>query len=666
MKRFFVEKHYFYMLVLSATSLFLANPAVAVTPQEVAKLVGSDVNNNHEFGYSVGLSGDTAVIGSPRHTDTGTGLRSGGAFVFVRNTASVPCPVTATIDPWCEQAELLASDAANNDRFGFWVAIDGDTAVVGSRQDGDAGFRSGSAYVFTRTGTVWSQQAKLTASDAATLDRFGTSVSISGDTAIIGAGEADGVGENSGKAYVYTRTGVVWNEEAILTAADAAAGNLFGHKVSVYGETALLGSYLDDAPGVDSGSAYIFERNTAAVVCPETLTVDPWCQQAKLTASDGNAGHWFGAGVSLSSDTALVGAPHADGLNPDSGAAYVFKRSGNTWSEQTKLTAADGETGDAFGFALDIFGDAAVIPADGDDDLGSNSGSAYVFVRSGNSWNQSPKFYASDGMEGELFGWSISISGDTAVLGAPRPFFPPVPGSGSAYIFDLNSDETPIGNDVVVAPSPVDENGDPVEDAPEISLAFDTVSGEGETTVTITEDGPPPPGGFGVIGEAGSTYIELETTATFEGLVEVCIDYSLFELTVPPASLAFAHFVDGVWVDITSSNDLVNMILCGLTPSFSFFAIFAVEDPLAVLDGLDAAVAALDAKKGTIKSLQSKLKTVRKKLTDGKPKNDGAAANILMNSFVNKVEARRGKDISDADADALISSAVTLATFVHP
>ena len=657
--------------IIAVLTLLMTLPTLAATPVEVDKLLASDGSNFAGFGYSVSISGDTAVIGAPYERDPVSNLFFGSVYVFVRNTDGLVCnPVEA----WCEQSKLMAADASDRDRFGFWVDIDGDTVVVGARQDDDGGPNTGSAYVFVRSGTSWSQQAKLNASDAGPFDRFGTSVSLSGDTAVIGAGEADGLEAESGKAYVFTRTGTTWSEEARLTAGDQSAGALFGHYVSLSGDTVLLAAHKDDTLGVDSGAAYIFERNTAAVACPETSTVDPWCQQAKLTASDGGAGHWFGGRVSLSYDTALVGAPFADGVSPDSGAAYVYTRSGTVWTEQTKLMSSDGNTGDNFGFGAAISGDTALVASDGDSDIADRAGSAYVFLRSGGIWTeQTPKLVASDGQSLEFLGWNVELSGDLAILGVPRPFINTVdplnpnfgdPGPGSAYIFDIQRSATPTGDDVLVEPFPVDGNGDPVEDAPEISLAFATVLETGETSVTITEEGPSPPTGFELVGVANSTYLEIDTTATFDGLVEICIDYSEFVLAGDPANLSFGHFVDGELIDITSSIDLINMILCGMTPSFSFFAIVEVIDPLLLLEGLVATVDVLNAKKDTRQSLLKKLDNVEKYLGDSKKYNESKALKELVDKFVPKVEKYRGKHIADSEADDLVDKALDLATVI--
>ena len=278
-----------------------------------------------------------------------------------------------------EEAEFLAADGAPGDQFGYSVALSGDTAVFGARFDDDDvnGVDSGSAYVFTRSGTTWSLQAKLTAADGAAGDQFGYSVAIASDTVVItaNADDDDVNGVDSGSAYVFTRSGTTWSQQAKLTGADGAAGDLFGVRVAISGDTALIGARFDDDDinGVDSGSAYVFTRSGTA-----------WSQQARLTAADGAAGDWFGYSVALSGDTALIGAHFVDddvnGI--DSGAAFVFTRSGTAWSQYAKLTPADGAAGDQFGGRVAMSGNTAVIGARLVDDVvrGVDSGSAYVFT----------------------------------------------------------------------------------------------------------------------------------------------------------------------------------------------------------------------------------------------------------------------------------------------
>ena len=184
--------------------------------------------------------------------------------------------------------------------------------------------------MFTRSGTVWSLQAKLTAGDAAAGDRFGTSVTLDGDTVLVGAPYDDDGGSDSGSAYVFTRSGTAWSLQAKLTAGDAAAGDGFGTSVALDGDTALVGAYGDDDSGSASGSTYMFTRSDSA-----------WIQQGKLTAGDAAADDGFGGSVALDGDTALVGAYEDDDGGSGSGSAYVFTRSGMTWGQQAKLTARD-------------------------------------------------------------------------------------------------------------------------------------------------------------------------------------------------------------------------------------------------------------------------------------------------------------------------------------
>jgi len=327
---------------------------------------------------------------------------------------------------WTEQGKLTAFDAAANDFFGFSVSISGDTAVIGAYRDGSY---TGSAYVFTRSSGVWTQQGKLTASDAAVSDHFGYSVSVSGDTAVIGAYLDDDGGSSSGSAYVFTRSAGVWTQQGKLTAFDAAYSDYFGLSVSISGDTAVIGARYDDDAGGESGSAYVFTRSAGV-----------WTEQGKLTASDAGAEDVFGGSVSISGDTVVIGASGDDDGGSASGSAYVFVLDATgVWTQQGKLTASDAAASDWFGISVSISGDTAVIGADYDDDGGSNSGSAYVFTRSAGVWTQQEKLTASDAAENDQFGNSVSISGDTAVIGA-RYDDDGGSNSGSAYIYEPLSD----------------------------------------------------------------------------------------------------------------------------------------------------------------------------------------------------------------------------------
>jgi len=380
------------------------------TLAQEAKLTASDAAAGDAFGFNVAIDGETAVVGAPNDDTAGTD--AGSAYVFVRSGTS-----------WSQQAELTASDAATDDSFGNFVAISGETLVVTAGGDDDAGTDSGSAYVFVRSGTSWSQQAKLTASDAAAGDQFGFFAGISGESVVVGAAFDDtAAGTNAGSIYVFVRSGTSWSQQQKLTASDAAAGDAFGWAGTIGGETVVVGAPGDNT---GAGSAYVFVRSGTS-----------WSQQAKLTASDAAALDNFGRdAIGISDDTVVVGSPFDDtGAGTNTGSAYVFVRSGTSWTQQAKLTASDAAANDLFGLSVGISGDTVVASALNDDDGGTNSGSAYVFTRSGTSWSQQQKLTASDAAAGDSFGFSISISGSTVVVGAVNDDDGGT-SSGSAYVF---------------------------------------------------------------------------------------------------------------------------------------------------------------------------------------------------------------------------------------
>jgi len=325
---------------------------------------------------------------------------------------------------WTQQTKLLASDGAEGDEFGCSVSIDGDYAIVGAYGDDDNGVWSGSAYVFIRSGTAWTQQAKLLASDGAAYDAFGCSVSIDGDYAIVGAAADD----SGGSAYLFIRSGTAWTQQAKLLASDGAADDGFGYSVSIDGD----------------GSAYVFTRSGTS-----------WTQQTKLLASDGAEGDEFGCSVSIDGDYAIIGVPYDDDNVVDSGSAYVFIRSGTAWTEQDKLLASDGAADEWFGCSVSIDGDYAIVGACLDDDNGMWSGSAYIFIRSGTAWTQQAKLLPSDGAVVNIFGCSVSIDGDYTIVGAAWDD-DNGEGSGSAYVY-VSLNNSPPANPTCVYDKTTDE-----------------------------------------------------------------------------------------------------------------------------------------------------------------------------------------------------------------
>lgn len=321
---------------------------------------------------------------------------------------------------WTEEGKLLASDGAASARFGNAVALssDGDTCAIGSNQDSNSGGAfAGSVYIFTRSGSTWTEQTRLQASDAAASDNFGVSVALSndGNTCAVGADREDNAGgADAGAVYVFTRSGSTWTEEGKLLASDGAAGDLFGHGVALAGDgdTCAIGAYYDNSgAGTYSGSAYIFTRSGST-----------WTEEDKLVASDSASNDFFGVAVALSEsgDTCAVGAYQDNhGGTTDAGSVYVFTRSASVWSEQARLEASDHTAYDWFGASVSLSssGDTCAIGANGDDmGASSNVGSLYVFTRAGSTWSQQTKLTASDGAADDNLGTAIAISGDGAIV----------------------------------------------------------------------------------------------------------------------------------------------------------------------------------------------------------------------------------------------------------
>ena len=379
-----------------------------VVNMETAKINASDAEAYDNFGRSVSISGDYAIVGASGGDDDGSA--SGSAYIIMRSGSK-----------WSQQAKLIASDAETGDHFGWSVSISGNYAIVGAI--GNDSY-TGSAYIFMRSDTTWTQQAKLTATDAAANDNFGWSVSISGDYAVVGAHYDDDHGSESGSAYVFMRTDTTWSQQAKLNASDAAAYDYFASSISISGDYAIVGADRDDDGGTSSGSAYVFVRSDTT-----------WSQQAKLNASDAETGDIFGESVSISGNYAIVGASGDDDGGSESGSAYVFMRSDTIWSQQAKLNASDATVWDRFGNSVSISGSYVIVGAVDDDHHGISSGSAYVFMRTDTTWSQQSKLNASDAAAEDLFGESVSISGDHAIVGASGDD-DGGSASGSVYIFE--------------------------------------------------------------------------------------------------------------------------------------------------------------------------------------------------------------------------------------
>ena len=280
---------------------------------------------------------------------------------------------------------------------------------------------------------AWTEQAAILPGDAAASDAFGNSISLFGDTALIGSpGAAIGGQSSSGAAYVFVRDPALgtWSNQSKLVASDFGTGDMFGSSVSLSGDTAIVGAYAADVAGNGGvGAAYIFVRGSST---------SAFVQQAMLLASDRASGDVFGRAVALSGDTALIGARLVDaGGLKDAGAAYIFTRKsgGSAWVEQVpRLTASDGHVADMFGYSVALSGDTALIGAPASL---TTDGAAYVFVRNPASglWTEQAKLVSNDHKAGDQFGYTVALDGDTALIGAPYSDDGSKSAAGAAYVF---------------------------------------------------------------------------------------------------------------------------------------------------------------------------------------------------------------------------------------
>jgi hypothetical protein len=389
------------------------------------KLMASDAQADDWFGYSCSISsdGNTCIVGAI-FEDTG-GTNVGAAYIFTRSGTT-----------WIEQQKLMASDAQASDQFGYSCSIssDGNTCVVGAVYEDTGGTNAGAVYIFTRSGSTWTEQQKLMASDAEANDWFGQSCSISGDgnTCVVGTVLEDTGSTDAGAAYIFTRSGSTWTQQAKLMASDASASDNFGQSCSISsdGNTCIVGAAYEDTGGTDAGASYIFTRSGST-----------WTQQAKLMASDAQANDLFGYSCSISGDgnACVVGARYEDTNGDNAGAAYIFTKSGSTWTQHAKLMASDGQADDWFGYSCSISsdGNTCIVGARYEVTNGDNAGAVYVFTRSGSTWTQQQKLMASDAEANDWFGYSCSISsdGNTCVVGAR---FEDTGGTdaGAVYIFE--------------------------------------------------------------------------------------------------------------------------------------------------------------------------------------------------------------------------------------
>ncbi len=402
---------------------------------EVFRTAASDGEMGENFGHSVSLSGNTAIVGAYHDSKDENGSDSlhyaGSAYFFERDGYG----------NWHEIQKVVASDRSANDLFGLFVSISGNYAIVGvpwadsDETGGNTRISAGSAYIFERAGNgTWHEVQKIVASDRAENDYFGSPVAVSGNYALIGANKEDddASGTNAlsdaGSAYIFERdNNGNWNQVQKVVATDRDSNDCFGSSLAVSGEYAIVGAYYEDEDGSYinslecSGSAYIFKRDNTGI----------WKEIQKIVASDRSAYDLFGNSIDISGTSIIVGAfseeedMTGDNTMVSAGSAYIFEDDGTgAWKEVQKLVASDRAEFDLFGIDVSLSGYTAVVGAYGEseDEFSgntlSNAGSVYIFKRDNDGiWSQSQKIVASDRAAERYFGVSADISGDYAIIG---------------------------------------------------------------------------------------------------------------------------------------------------------------------------------------------------------------------------------------------------------
>ena len=385
-------------LIASAFLLQIVFNRAALAHLETPKLFPSDANTGDSFGASVAIDGNIAVVGA--YLNDSNGSDCGAVYVYELSGSQ-----------WTERQKLTALDGSPGDQFGRSVAIESNTIVVGSYCDDD----KGSAYVFTRLGGTWAQQQKLVAPDAAPIDRFGCSVAIDNNTIVIGAYRGNNF---TGSAYVFTRIGSTWVFQQKITSSDAQSGDSFGYSVAIDNNTIIIGAPKWSNP---IGSAYFYQRQSTVWLEQSVLRGDAghfgfsvaldgnlavigayeddtnivsgagsayvfantdvgWVKQQKLFDANSPAYREdFGWAVAIKNDTILAGCINDSVNGKQGGAVFEFVRTGSTWVQSDRLTAGDADANDEFGKSVALAGRHIVIGAPYNFNDGNSTGSAYLF-----------------------------------------------------------------------------------------------------------------------------------------------------------------------------------------------------------------------------------------------------------------------------------------------
>ncbi|MFO0861611.1 MAG: hypothetical protein U0570_13760 [Phycisphaerales bacterium] len=432
------------------------------------QLKASDAAANRYFGNAVSMSGDTLAVGAPLAPGGGISNNDGSVYLYHWNGTS-----------WVQDQKILGPSASVGTQtdFGRTLSLSGDTLVIGARLDDSAASDAGAAYVYTRTAGVWSFQQKLTASNASANDNFGDAVGIDGDTIVVAASGADAGGTDRGSVYAFVRSGITWSQQAILPAITGAAnGDKLGENgaISINGDTVAVGAPSKTS---NAGAVALFSRQ-----------ITTWTNTNVLASPDAGtdtAGK-FGSSVALKGDVLGVGANNSSKTVATGGGAYVYRRSGGAWGGNSSgvLVVPSGlATGDNFGSSISISGDVMLVGSPG---RATNTGAAYSFRYVNSAWAQSTQILAPDAAVGDFFGYSVTLDGDVAAIGAQSDDYSGLTDAGSAWVFSRESGQW-IGSEFRMAASDAAANN-----AFGVSVAIDgdiAISGSNQDTVTVTKQG---------------------------------------------------------------------------------------------------------------------------------------------------------------------------------
>lgn len=322
---------------------------------EEQKLVAADANTDDNFGISVDIYNDIAIVGA--NLDDASGSNRGAAYIFRFNGTS-----------WIQEQKLIASDGEDGDQFGTSVSIYDTVAVIGSYGDDEGGSNTGSVYVYHFDGTGWNPVQKLNGSFPAQDDFFGYTVDVYKDRIAAGVYLDDDSGINSGSVYIFNHNGTTWSMEQKINPSNGASGDSFGFSLSLNDSLIAIGAYGKNGVAIATGAVYVFKRNGTV-----------WSQQQMLTAPDGGQDDWLGFSCAIEGNTLVAGAFHDDDLGLESGAFYLWRYNGSSWIYEFKKTASDGTATDEFALSLSIYNLDVLCGSPKNDDNGSNSGSVYYY-----------------------------------------------------------------------------------------------------------------------------------------------------------------------------------------------------------------------------------------------------------------------------------------------